>query len=306
MGSVGVAWRGSALPAQQDELLGFLERLAVANDELLKEYPPPPHEFDLVARTPERRERLRMRPNIDRIDRRIAETIEVDASIFADPREFVRGAEDLGLPLVGAEGPAADEGAFVLNLDAPRSRVAVRLKKASIYGINFKVFGIGYPWYPAEARVSFVFLHCPEVLFLDGRIVDVFHREETPGLIRFETIRGADWYACAPDIHLREELYPTWFNYLFAWVKFFFIPNLYWWNYLPLPGYDRRQADFAQTQARVGAAIAKAAIFDDILASFLNEAEWHKPRGPGVGRRAEVAGLPGRILRVLRESGEAD
>ena len=45
MGSVGVAWRGSALPAQQDELLGFLERLVAANDELLKEYPPPADEF---------------------------------------------------------------------------------------------------------------------------------------------------------------------------------------------------------------------------------------------------------------------
>src|ERR1700736_2714835 len=174
MGSVGVAWRGSALPPHQDELLGFLERLAAANDGLLSDHPPPAEEFCFARSftTAERLERLRLRPNIDRIERNIADHIEVDSSVFADPREFARGAEELGLPLVGSEGPAAEEGPFVLHLDAPRSRIAVRLKKATIHGINFKVFGVGYPWYPGEDRVSFVFLHCPEVLFLDGRIVD--------------------------------------------------------------------------------------------------------------------------------------
>jgi hypothetical protein len=307
MGSVGVTWRGSGLPAQQDDLLGYLERLAAVNDELLKDDPPPSSEFDLVARSPQRRERLRMRPNIDRIDRAIGESIEVDSSVFADPGEFVRGAEDLGLPIVGVEGPAADEGAFVLNLNAPRRRTAVRLRKASIYGVNFKVFGVGYPWYPGEDRVSFVFLHCPETLFLDGRIVDIFHRDEIPGLIRFETIRGSDWYACAPDIHLREELYLGWFDHFFAWVKFFFIPNLHWWSYQDLPGYARLRAEFAETQSQAGAAVAKAAIFDNILASFRSQAEWHKPsRQPNTAHAADAAGVRSRILRVLRQSGDGD
>ena len=161
-----------------------------------------------------------MRPNIDRINRAIAEGVEADSSVFGDRGEFVRGAEEIGLPLVGVEGPDADEGLFVLNLNAPRQRIAVRLRKASIYGINFKIFGVGYPWYPGEDRVSFVFLHCPEVL-ADGRIVDIFHRDELPGLIRFDTIRGSDWYASSADIHLREELYLGWFDRFFAWVKFF-------------------------------------------------------------------------------------
>jgi hypothetical protein len=230
----------------------------------------------------------------------------VDSSVFADPREFARGAEEIGLPLVGADGPATEEGPFVLNLGAPRSRLAVRLKKASIYGINFKVFGVGYPWYPGEDRVSFVFLHCPELLFLDGRIVDIFHRDEMPGLIRFDTIRGADWYACAPGIHLRQDLYLGWFNHLFAWVKFFFIPNLHWWSYEDWVGYERLRAEFAQTATQVGAAMAKVAIFDDILASFVREAQWHVPSDKTKAERTADAGLPGRILRVLRESGEAD
>jgi hypothetical protein len=307
MGSVGVSWQGSGLPAQQDELLGFLERLAVANDELLKEYPPPPDEYDLVARTPQQRERLRMRPNIDRINRAIAEGVQVDSSVFGDRGEFVRGAEEIGLPLVGVEGPDADEGLFVLNLNAPSQRIAVRLRKASIYGINFKIFGVGYPWYPGEDRVSFVFLHCPEVLFLDGRIVDIFHRDELPGLIRFDTIRGSDWYASSADIHLREELYLGWFDRFFAWVKFFFIPNLRWWSYEDLPGYDRLRAEFAAIQAQVGPAIARAAIFDDILASFVSQAQAHKSsRRTIAGRDEGGAGLSGRTLRVLRESGDAD
>jgi hypothetical protein len=306
MGSVGVAWRGSALPAQQDELLGFLERLAAASDELLREYPPPPHEFDLVVPTPEWRARLRTRPNIHRIDRVITEGIEIDSSVFADRSEFVRGAEDIGLPFVGAEGPAAHEGAFVLNLNAPRSRTAVRLRKASIYGINFKLFGVGYPWYPGEDRLSFVFLHCPEVLFLDGRIVDIFHRDEIPGLIRFHTIRDADWYAGMAEIHLHRDLYLDWINYFLAWVKFFFVPNLHYWCYLDLPDYDRRGAEFAQTVAQVGTATAKVAIFDDILASFAREAQWHIPSDKPMAQRTADAGLSGRTLRVLRESGEGD
>ena len=109
---------------------------------------------------------------------------------------------------------------------------------------------------------------------------------------------------------MHRELYLGWFNYFFAWVKFFFIPNLRWWCYGDLPNYDRLQADFAQMQAWVGTARAKVVIFEEILASFLSEAQWHKPSGkrPRKPRteRAADPGLPGRILRVLRQSGEDD
>lgn len=309
MVSVGVTWRGSCLPPQQEELVRFLGKLAEANDELLNAHPPPADEFamfDPHFMTPERKERLRSRPNVDRIDRVVAETVEVDSSIFEEYREFHDGAEQLGLPIIGASGPPAEQGAFVLNLFAPTGRRAVQLKKFSIYGINFKVFGVGYPWYPGEDRMSFVFLHCPEILFLDGRIVDVFHRTQIPGLIRFNTIQGADWYAQVPEIHLRYYL-ESWFNYFFSWVKFFFIPNLHWWAHDDLPSYDRYRSEFQKLQAKVGASLATRAIFDDVLAVFIREAE---PSADG-SRVRQVppdsgSGVRGRVLRILRQSGEPD
>jgi len=309
MPSVGLTWRGSCLPSQQEELLWFLSRLADANDELLKADSLPPDEFvmfDPDFMTPERKERLRSRPNVDRIDRDIAETIEVDSSIFPEYREFQDGAEQLGLPIIGAGGPAVEEGAFVLNPSTPTSRRAVQLKKCSIYGINFKVFGVGYPWYPGEDRVSFVFLHCPDILFLDGRIVDIFHRSQIPGLIRFNTIQNANWYAQVPQIHLRYYL-ESWFDYFFSWAKFFFIPNLHWWRHDDLPSYDRYRFEFEDLRAKVGTTLAKRAIFDDILAAFMSEAECWTDRSrvkrspPDFG-----SGVQGRVLRILRQSGEAD
>lgn len=274
MVSVGVRWTGSCFPHEQDELLRFIARLAETNDELLKSCPPPAEEFaffDPDFMTPQRSEKLRSRPNFERVARAILEKLEIDSSIFADGRKFEEGAEQLGLPILGAQGPSAAEAPFTLNLFASNARRAVRIKKASIYGINFKVFGVGYPWYPGEDRVSFVFLHCPEVLFLDGTIVDIFHRTESPGLINFNTVQGADWYARAPEIHLRYYL-ENWFDHFFSWVKFFFVPNFHWWRHESLPGYDRYRSEFEKLEAKVGSSVAKSAIFDDILDAFIAEA----------------------------------
>jgi hypothetical protein len=309
MGSVGVRWSGSCLPGRQDELLSFLGRLADANDELLKANPPPANEFDLfnpAFMTPERKDTLRSRPNVERVDRRIAESIEIDSSIFADPREFAEGAEQLGLPMIGVSGPGAAEGPFVLNLSAPNARRTVRLRQASIYGINFKIFGAGYPWYPGEDRISFVFLHCPEMLFLDGRIVDIFHRTGSPGLIRFDTVQGADWYAQGPEIHLRYYL-EDWTDSFFSWVKFFFVPNLQWWRYESLPRYPWFREQFEELQANAGAALARSAAFENILAAFLGEAA---PIAESQDERrkqsAPHAGVRGRVLRTLRQSGDTE
>jgi hypothetical protein len=234
------------------------------------------------------------------------DNIEIDSNVFWDREDFARGAEQLGLPVIGADGPTAQETPFVFNLLAPTRRSAVRLKKASIYGINFKIHGAGYP---GEDRVSFVFLHCPEFLFLDGRIVDVYHRNEWPGLIRFDTIQAADWYACAPDLHLRYYL-EQWFDHLFSWVKFFFVPNLHWWRHDDLPNWDRYRPEFEDLQTKVGAELAKAASFEGVVEGFKREAAYGSPRQrrlaeAALRRRSEErhskdhSGLRGRALRDL-------
>jgi hypothetical protein len=133
MASVGVVWSGKCLLPQQQELVRFLGRLADVNDELLKADPPPANEFTFGGfhpdfMTPERNERLRLRPNVDRIDRIIHEPIEVDSSIFSNYEEFRDGAEQLGLPIVGETGSVAEDGPFVVNFSsqAPAERCISR------------------------------------------------------------------------------------------------------------------------------------------------------------------------------------
>ncbi len=274
MVSVTLNWTGSCLPGERDELLGFIRRLAEMNDKLLKLYPPPAEEFaffDPVFMTPQRQEKLRCRLNFEHVERVICERIEIDSNVFSNFREFEEGAAQSGLPVIGARGPIAKEGLFTLNLSASPSRQAVRIDGASIYGINFKIFGVGYPWYPGEDRVSFVFLHCPQVFFLDGRLVDIFHRMETPGLINFDTVKEVDWYVRAPEVHLRYYL-EDWFDHFLSWVKFFFVPNFHWWRHESLPSYDRHRSEFEKLQAKVGSSAAKSAIFDNILDAFVAEA----------------------------------
>jgi hypothetical protein len=302
MVSVGVSWSGTCPANAQDELVRHLCRLADESDELLKRFPSPASEFSLFDRsfmTTERERALRSRPNVDRIDRAIPEPIEIDANIFHDYGELERGAEHMGLPITGGKGRAAADAPYVLNLVAPDTRKAVRLRKAAINGINFKLFGVGYPWYPGEDRVSFVFLHSPEFLFLDGRVVDVYHRALTPGLIRFDRVHGSDWYARVPEIHLRHYL-EQWFDYFLSWVKFFFIHDLHYWRHASLPGYEYYRTEFEALQARVAAPLAARIAFDGVIASFLREAEFMHPSPDKTG--AARHGMPGRVLRILRES----
>jgi len=262
------------LPAEQDDLLRFIARLAEVNDELLTHDPPPAEEFayfDPVFMTSQRRDKLRARPNFERVECAITGNLEVDSSVFFDGRDFDEGAEQLGLSVIDARGSVAEESISTLNLLPRHSRRVVQINKASIYGINFKIFGVGYPWYPGEDRVSFIFLHCPKALFLDGRIIDVFHRTESPGLINFDFVQGVDWYARAPEVHLRYYL-ENWFDHFFSWVKFFFVPNFHWWRHDSLPSYDHYQKEFEKLQVKVGRSVAKSVIFDEILDAFVAEA----------------------------------
>jgi hypothetical protein len=272
MVSVGVRWTGHCLPVQRKALLCFVQRLAEKNDEWLSMTPPRADEYSSMFgpefMTTWREERLKSRPNVEHVDLTISEPIEIDSGVFWDYREFEHGANQLRLPVIMAQGADAEEGPLVVNFAARNLRRGVRLNGASIYGINFKIFGTNYP---GEDRVSFVFLRCPSAPFLDGRIVEIFHRTTSPGLIRFETIYGADWYARAPEIHLRYYL-EGWFDHFFSWVKFFFSPSFHWWRHESLPNYDRYRFEFEGLQANVGSSIAKSASFEHIMRALVAEA----------------------------------
>jgi len=77
---------------------------------------------------------------------------------------------------------------------------------------------------------------------------------------------------------------------------------------MSLPNYQRYQLEFEELQAKVGAAVAKSASFNDIMQAFVREAA---PRnmtsdGPAQDPSSLEGGLPGRVLRTLRRSGDSD
>jgi hypothetical protein len=109
------------------------------------------------------------------------------------------------------------------------------LENAVLYGIEFRLYD-GRKFYPGDDRISFVFLRmndCPE---LDGRIVYVEDKEECKKYYN-PMLKGADWYLEKPHIHLRYYC-EEWMDMLLAWVKYFYIPDLDYWRYVPLSGYE--------------------------------------------------------------------
>lgn len=119
----------------------------------------------------------------------------------------------------------------------PKNKIDVfySLQKINLYGIEFQLFD------PREIqeihdRISFVFLridNCPE---LDGQLVYVEDREECQKYSN-EIIKESDWYLAVPRINLRY-FCEKWMDRLLGWVKYFYVPNLKYWRYEDLAGYD--------------------------------------------------------------------
>jgi hypothetical protein len=87
-------------------------------------------------------------------------------------------------------------------------------------------------------------------------------------------IRAADWYVSAPNIHLRYYL-EEWSDFLLSWVKFFFVPDLYYRRYEDLSQYEPIRAVIEDNCREHGTDIAKRAVFNYLLEKFKAEAdEW--------------------------------
>jgi hypothetical protein len=284
-----VAWSGRCPPEQQKELMPYLEQLAARSEER-------------INLLPGRKEGSGKRPVIERFDCAISECMNLDLNIFEHSEGFERFAAETDLSITETAGRAKKDGLFVLNLFAPRTNYLVRLEGASIYGISFQVYGV---MYPEEDRVSFIFLNHPEIPFVDGHTVDIYHRTKSPALVNFDTI-NADWYVCRPDIHLRYHL-EEWFDHFLSWIKYFFVRDLYYWRYEPLAGYDRYKEWFDLLESKVGRSLAKQASFEEVLENFAPSTAAHpsrmRNRQPNGSKDQPVSG---RVLRVLRESGDDD
>jgi tetratricopeptide (TPR) repeat protein len=154
------------------------------------------------------------------------------------------------------------------------------LDEAHLFGIEFHLYD---PRKLYEDRMSFVFLS-HEIPVLNGLIVMAEDHDECKEYYS-ETIQNLDWYLTTPRIHLRYYL-ENWFDYLMAWTKYFFIPDLYYWRYSDLPDYEnlKQKLDMLVTEVENKERL-RGIVFEDILERFEFEViEWAKSNDQNYGR----------------------
>jgi hypothetical protein len=256
MPSVIVAWKGSCRDARiRTRLLGHLHRLAMQSDDYLRSRQPErPAVLNLVSE--QRGAGSRPRANIETIDRPISGRILVSSFISASPEALVESAREAGLA--------------VIERQESRHAPLIAINRGKLAGLDFKLFdprGL----YPGEDRMSFVFLECPELPFLDGRLIEINSIEDCPRGEN-ETLPSATAYLVGPTIHLRYFL-EDWTDCLFSWVKFFFVGDLWWRRSEEMQGYADYRGVFQELQAARGGEEAEEASFEAVLGTFAQHVE---------------------------------
>lgn len=238
MSSVDVVWKGYCRnPEARYRLLGYLHRLAHASDGYLRRGERP--FLSIVGEAHD----TPPRPNIEVIDDTRKGPILISSSIGPLPGTLVARAKEAGLKVVE---PDPDEPHLVV-LDEVRLR-----------GLDFKLFdprGL----HPSDDRMSFVFVECPDLHFLDGRLVEI----KTEG----DTV-----YLVSPSIRLRSYL-EDWTDCLFAWIRFFHMGDFWWQRHDELQGYSDYQGVFKELQTDRGRVEAEDATFDAVMSTFSQHAE---------------------------------
>lgn len=256
MPSVIVAWKGSCRdPKIRNRLLGHLHRLAMQSDGYLRSgQPERPGVLNLVSE--QRGVGLRPRANIETIDRPIPGSILVSSYISPSPEALIESAREAGLTVIDRQD----------RTHAP----LIAIDEGRLAGLNFKLFDLR-GIYPGEDRMSFVFLECSKLPFLDGRLVEIASMEDCP-TGEGETLPSARAYLASPSIHLRYFL-EDWTDCLFSWVKFFFIGDFWWHRSEEMQGYGDYRGVFQELQSARGGAEAEEASFDAVLGTFSQHVE---------------------------------
>jgi hypothetical protein len=256
MASVAVVWKGNCHdPRRRYRLLGQLHRLATKSDEYLRlRQPERPRVLDVMNQ--QRGGGLRDRDNIESIDQDVSGRVLLSSFVSPKPDALIAEAGEAGLRLI--EDPEAK--------DPP----LIEIGQARLRGLDFKLFdprGL----YPGADRMSFVFLECPNQPLLDGRLVEVANGEDCVAS-GAESLRGADFYLCAPSIHLRYYL-EDWTDCLFSWIKFFYMEEFWWHRWEEMQGYADYRHVFEDLELDRGRETAEEAAFDAVLGTFAQHAE---------------------------------
>jgi hypothetical protein len=264
MSSVIVSWKGRCTsPADQDALLGYFERLARSHRRYCADGPGPRPEISrlLAEQRGEGQARIPLRIAFDED---ISGRIAVSSDIVEDQAAFAADLAGLGV-----ETSRRAEG-FGDRFTFPIDHLHIR-------GLDFQIYdprGL----YPREDRMSCVFLRSDDLPLLDGLICKV-SGPELCAEITAEELKGTEWYVECPFLHLRYYL-EDWLDLVLSWMKFFYVPDLYYFHYLPLAEYGRHSSDFEDAVAAEGKDVARESIFEDILLKFEDEADdWARQMG---------------------------
>ena len=109
-------------------------------------------------------------------------------------------------------------------------------KKVNLYGLEFRLFD-PRDYDTADNRIRFVFASIDSCPSINGLLVYVEDHKEC---CKYENslIKDADLFLTGLHVHLRYYA-EHWMDKLLGYIKYFYIPNLYYWRYDDLSGYDR-------------------------------------------------------------------
>ena len=158
----------------------------------------------------------------------------------------------------------------VVGNELPPARIK-EVDKGIYLVSGIALFGLEFPLYDPRNftlpfglgtgnRMSFVFARSEDP-YLDGRLVQVFPVNELHRLSEMTHFALVN-----PSLDLRYYL-EGWIRDFLGWVKFFYIPGLYYWHWSDCPGYDGKYKDVTKNKATA------AEHFSHLLETFLEEAE---------------------------------
>lgn len=258
MSSIIVSWKGEcAERARQEELLAHVRLLAAESAAHWERAPRKLLRVQEVL-SQERAEGLPEIPNVREFDQEISGRILVCADLFTDQKKFRGEAARCGIPCEQ------------LDNDRYAPLVALKLRCLRIRGLDFRLFDPRV-LYPDEDRVSFVFLESESAPFLSGLLAFVHDRDRCVSSVN-PYVRAADWYIECPFVHLRYYL-ESWFDDFLAWIKFFYIPDLYFTRKDETDTYEGLRQALEKLQQRMGVANTKQQSFNRLIEAFKEEAD---------------------------------
>ena len=254
MPSVVVTWKGTCAVPMQLDLVKHLRLLAASNAELMGVPQSEPAESDSV-------ELIRL------YDHEITGNLVVDPELVVDLQSLVEEIRQTNCELVEL-GPAGAELRQIgliqqLSTSADSDRECLRVARMHLFGIDFKLAQCNYR---GEDRVSFVFLDPVELPSLRGCVAQI-HSHAQCELFKSQTIRDADWFLTTPKLHLRYA-WEGWIDTFLSWIKYFFMPDMYYWHWEEFAGYRENASRFDGLCAQIGKDAARQSAFDDLSAAF--------------------------------------